>query len=283
MRSLLLLGVLFAVVTIFFFPFEAHANKLVPKEGRKEKIGHHVLVNAHSGRKLEGENKQTAENGGGDSGDNEDGDSGDGDGNEDGGNEDGASDGSENGDGESDGSENGGNEDGESGSGNGGNEDGENGGSGDSAEGGDNGGGNEDGDSAEGGDNGGGNEDGENGDNGDSAAGGDNEGNEDGGDEDDGGDEVKHLLGADNKKVGAVRDTWDIPLKPPADKLGNRDLLDEVVRSRTSLPFEKQRDVGIPLQSSSCLHKSRNEDRTGRCAHRPNIRNPVVESRAIKR
>ncbi|KAI5316938.1 hypothetical protein L3X38_036645 [Prunus dulcis] len=87
----------------------------------------------------------------------------------------------------------------------------------------------------------------------------------------------------DNKKVGAVRDTWDIPLKPPADKLGNRDLLDEVVRSRTSLPFEKQRDVGIPLQSSSCLHKSRNEDRTGRCAHRPNIRNPVVESRAIKR
>ncbi|KAI5338222.1 hypothetical protein L3X38_017493 [Prunus dulcis] len=57
----------------------------------------------------------------------------------------------------------------------------------------------------------------------------------------------------------------------------------EVVRSRTSSPYKKQRDVGIPLRSLSHLHQSRDGDRTRRCAHLPNIRDPAIESRAVKR
>lgn len=39
---------------------------------------------------------------------------------------------------------------------------------------------------------------------------------------------VKYLIGADRKKIGCMRNIRDVPLKPPADKFGDRDLLHEV-------------------------------------------------------
>ncbi|CAL8087420.1 unnamed protein product [Prunus armeniaca] len=80
----------------------------------------------------------------------------------------------------------------------------------------------------------------------------------------------KHLVGADNKKIGSTRNIWDVPLKPPTDKLGDHDLLCEVVRLRTSSLAERQGDP-------------RDEDRTGRSTHPLNHCNLVVKSRAVKR
>ncbi|CAL2229328.1 unnamed protein product [Prunus armeniaca] len=78
----------------------------------------------------------------------------------------------------------------------------------------------------------------------------------------------KHLVGADNKKIGSTRNIWDVSLKPPTDKLGDRDLLCEVVLL-CSLA-ERQGDP-------------RDEDRTGRLADPLNHRDLVVKSRAVKR
>ena len=51
---------------------------------------------------------------------------------------------------------------------------------------------------------------------------------------------VKHLVGADSKQIGDMRNIWDVPPKPPADKLGDRDLLCKVVRARSSSPTMRQ-------------------------------------------
>ncbi|KAI5343306.1 hypothetical protein L3X38_011182 [Prunus dulcis] len=39
----------------------------------------------------------------------------------------------------------------------------------------------------------------------------------------------KHLVGADSKKIDGIRDVRDVPLESSTDKLGDRDLLHEVV------------------------------------------------------
>ncbi|KAI5345388.1 hypothetical protein L3X38_013265 [Prunus dulcis] len=51
---------------------------------------------------------------------------------------------------------------------------------------------------------------------------------------------VKHLVGADSKQIGDMSNIWDVPLKPPTDKLGDRDLLCKVVRARSSSPTMRQ-------------------------------------------
>ncbi|KAI5319730.1 hypothetical protein L3X38_039438 [Prunus dulcis] len=51
---------------------------------------------------------------------------------------------------------------------------------------------------------------------------------------------VKHLVGADSKQIGDMQNIWDVPLKPPADKLGDRDMLCKVVRVRSSSPTMRQ-------------------------------------------
>ena len=51
---------------------------------------------------------------------------------------------------------------------------------------------------------------------------------------------VKHLVGADSKQIGDMRNIRDVPLKLPADKLGDRDLLCKVVRARSSSPTMRQ-------------------------------------------
>lgn len=58
---------------------------------------------------------------------------------------------------------------------------------------------------------------------------------------------AKYLVGANSKKVGSMQNNWYVPFKPPVDKLGNHDLLREVVRLRTSSPTERQRDASIHL------------------------------------
>ena len=50
----------------------------------------------------------------------------------------------------------------------------------------------------------------------------------------------KHLVGADSKKIDGIRDVQDVPLESSIDKLGDRDLLHEVVcllRSKEMLAF----------------------------------------------
>ncbi|CAL2231465.1 unnamed protein product [Prunus armeniaca] len=42
---------------------------------------------------------------------------------------------------------------------------------------------------------------------------------------------VKHLVGADSKKVGGTRIARDVLLKPPADKFENHDLLRRIARA----------------------------------------------------
>ncbi|CAL9013897.1 unnamed protein product [Prunus brigantina] len=68
---------------------------------------------------------------------------------------------------------------------------------------------------------------------------------------------VKHLVGADSKKIGGMRNIRDIPLRPLADELGDHDLLREVVRARSSSPVERQRDADALPQSSGRLHQSK--------------------------
>ncbi|CAL8082890.1 unnamed protein product [Prunus armeniaca] len=76
---------------------------------------------------------------------------------------------------------------------------------------------------------------------------------------------VKHLVGADNKKIGC------------------HDLLHEVVREQSSSPVERQRDADLPLRSSGHLHQSKSRGRCGRYAHLINHHDPTVESRVVKR
>ncbi|CAL8174782.1 unnamed protein product [Prunus armeniaca] len=92
---------------------------------------------------------------------------------------------------------------------------------------------------------------------------------------------VKHLVRVDSKKIGCTRNPQDVPLNPPADKLGDCDLLHKMVHERSSSIVERQRDVDIPLRSLGRLHQSKDGGKTGRSVHPPN--DPVVESRAVKR
>ena len=66
---------------------------------------------------------------------------------------------------------------------------------------------------------------------------------------------VKHLVGADSKKIGGMRNIRDVPLKPLADEFGDSDLLRDVVRARSRSPVEKPRDADFPLRSSGRLHQ----------------------------
>ncbi|CAL2227741.1 unnamed protein product [Prunus armeniaca] len=75
---------------------------------------------------------------------------------------------------------------------------------------------------------------------------------------------VKHLVGADSKKIGG------------------HDLLREVVREPSSSPVERQRDADFPLQSSGHLYQSKSGGRCGRSAHSTNHHDPTVESRVVK-
>ncbi|CAL2268364.1 unnamed protein product [Prunus armeniaca] len=52
---------------------------------------------------------------------------------------------------------------------------------------------------------------------------------------------VKHLVGADSKKIGGMCNIRDVPLKPLADEFRDHDLLCEVVRARSSSLIEKQK------------------------------------------
>ncbi|CAL2277269.1 unnamed protein product [Prunus armeniaca] len=74
---------------------------------------------------------------------------------------------------------------------------------------------------------------------------------------------VKHLVCADSKKIGCTRNPQDVPLNPPADKLGDRDLLHKMVHERSSSIVERQRDVDIPLRSLGRLHQSKDGGEVG--------------------
>ncbi|CAL8083190.1 unnamed protein product [Prunus armeniaca] len=88
---------------------------------------------------------------------------------------------------------------------------------------------------------------------------------------------VKHLEGADSTKVGGMRGARGVLPEPPADTLENHDMLREIACVRPS-SAERQRDVDIPPQSSSRLHRSKDGDRSGRFAY-----DPAVEPWAVKR
>ncbi|BBG97113.1 hypothetical protein Prudu_006131, partial [Prunus dulcis] len=77
---------------------------------------------------------------------------------------------------------------------------------------------------------------------------------------------VKHLVGADNTKVGGMRGTRGVLPEPPTDTLENHDMFHEAARARPS-SAERQRDADIPPRSSSRLHRSKDGDRNGRSAH----------------
>ncbi|CAL9016951.1 unnamed protein product [Prunus brigantina] len=87
---------------------------------------------------------------------------------------------------------------------------------------------------------------------------------------------VKHLVSANSKKIGGMRNVRDTPLKYPTDKFRNCNLSCREVCSQTSSPAERQRDIDIPPQISSRLHRSKDEDRTGRTTLPPNNCDPVV-------
>ncbi|CAL9024579.1 unnamed protein product [Prunus brigantina] len=87
---------------------------------------------------------------------------------------------------------------------------------------------------------------------------------------------VKHLVGADSKKIGGMHSTRGILPEPPADMLENHDVLRETVRAQPS-SAERQRNVDIPPRSSSRLHRSKDGDRSGKSAH-----DSVVEPLAVK-
>lgn len=56
---------------------------------------------------------------------------------------------------------------------------------------------------------------------------------------------VKHLVGADNKKIDGMCNICDVPIKPSNDKFGDCDQLHEVVCERTSSPVERQINADI--------------------------------------
>ncbi|XP_021810958.1 uncharacterized protein LOC110754223 [Prunus avium] len=69
---------------------------------------------------------------------------------------------------------------------------------------------------------------------------------------------AKHLMDAYSTKVGGMCDVRGVlPLKYPTDKLRNCNLPCREVCSQTNSPTERQRNVDIPLRSSSRLHQSR--------------------------
>ena len=80
-----------------------------------------------------------------------------------------------------------------------------------------------------------------------------------------------------------MRNIRDVPLKPLADEFGDRDLLCDVVRARSSSPVEKPRDADFPLRSSGRLHQSKSGGRCARSTHPSNHHDPTVESQAVKR
>ncbi|KAI5316927.1 hypothetical protein L3X38_036634 [Prunus dulcis] len=93
---------------------------------------------------------------------------------------------------------------------------------------------------------------------------------------------VKYFVDADSKKIGDMRNIWDILFKSPTDKLKIYNSPCKEVCSRTSLPAEKQKATDIRHRSSSRLHQSRDEDRNGRTAPLSKNRDPPAESRAVK-
>lgn len=93
---------------------------------------------------------------------------------------------------------------------------------------------------------------------------------------------VKYFVNANSKKIGGMRNIWDILLKSTTDKLNIYNSPCKEVCSRTSLPVEKQRAADIRHRSLSRLHQSRDEDRNGRTAPLSKNRDPSAEPRAIK-
>ena len=89
---------------------------------------------------------------------------------------------------------------------------------------------------------------------------------------------VKHLVGADSKKTGGVRNIRDVPLKPLVDEFGDCDLLHDVVRAQSSSPVRKPRDADFPLRSLGRLHQSKSGGRCVRSAHPSNHHDPIIES-----
>ncbi|CAL9025009.1 unnamed protein product [Prunus brigantina] len=67
-------------------------------------------------------------------------------------------------------------------------------------------------------------------------------------------DRVKHLVGANSKKIGGTSNIRNVRLKPLADEFGDCYLLHEVVCVRSSSPAERRRDANIPFRSLGCLH-----------------------------
>ncbi|CAL9007608.1 unnamed protein product [Prunus brigantina] len=74
---------------------------------------------------------------------------------------------------------------------------------------------------------------------------------------------VKHLVGADSRKVGGLRGVRGVLLEPPLNKLENYDLLRETALTRSS-SAERQRDADIPLRSSIHLHQPKDGNRSRR-------------------
>ncbi|CAL2256654.1 unnamed protein product [Prunus armeniaca] len=88
---------------------------------------------------------------------------------------------------------------------------------------------------------------------------------------------VKHLVGADSRNVGDMRNARDILPKPLIDKLANHDMLLEIACAQSSSPTERQRDAYIRLLSAGHLHQSKDGNRTGRSTY-----DPAVESQEVK-
>ncbi|CAL8125430.1 unnamed protein product [Prunus armeniaca] len=70
---------------------------------------------------------------------------------------------------------------------------------------------------------------------------------------------VKHLVGADSRKVSGTRSARDVLLKPSADKFENHDLLCRIARARSISPAERKRDAYILLRSSVVFLSQRME------------------------
>ncbi|CAL9025203.1 unnamed protein product [Prunus brigantina] len=58
----------------------------------------------------------------------------------------------------------------------------------------------------------------------------------------------------DSKKIGGMRNIRDVPFKPLANEFGDRHMVREEVRARSSSLVERQRDADIPLRSLGYFH-----------------------------
>ncbi|XP_034227602.1 uncharacterized protein LOC117636985 [Prunus dulcis] len=85
---------------------------------------------------------------------------------------------------------------------------------------------------------------------------------------------VKHLVGADNTKVGGMRGIRGVLPESPADMPETHDMFREATRARLS-SAERQRDADIPPRSSSRLHRSKDEGRNRKSAHDPESLTPL--------